>query len=205
MLLKFEIHVYSSFSGLWCFYRIASMDSTMGTQEYEENYKEHKRERRNRKELAIPTESKLQLAFQESERDVTKKEGINFARKYGCLFIECSAKTRVNVQQCFEELILKWQGRTGLMVSAYLVYSGMSAEEALQVYAHKRTTNNEGVPYITTALMDAKLGTEGCKDLFDWLSRQLSGLSNFPDAGTMTSKVQLEGFLAKEFPSLLFR
>ncbi|XP_028111245.1 phosphatidylinositol 3,4,5-trisphosphate 3-phosphatase and protein-tyrosine-phosphatase PTEN1-like [Camellia sinensis] len=131
------------------------------------------------------------------------------------------------------------------MVSAYLVYSGMSAEEALQVYAHKRTTNNEGVsipsqrryvgywentvsiprgvdhgppsvnspelcsrelvrirlydtvntgsvffvvselqevPYITTALMDAKLGTKDRKDLFDWLSRQLSGLSNFPDA-----------------------
>ncbi|CAL5373015.1 unnamed protein product [Camellia sinensis] len=38
------------------------------------------------------------------------------------------------------------------------------------------------VPYITTALMYAKLGTEGRKDLFDWLSRQLSGLSNFPDA-----------------------
>ncbi|KAI8004220.1 Protein ENHANCED DOWNY MILDEW 2 [Camellia lanceoleosa] len=33
------------------------------------------------------------------------------------------------------------------------------------------------VPYITTALMDAKLGTEGRKDFFDWLSRQLSGLS----------------------------
>ncbi|KAI8003466.1 Protein MOR1 [Camellia lanceoleosa] len=33
------------------------------------------------------------------------------------------------------------------------------------------------VPDITTALMDAKLGTEGRKDLFDWLSRQLSGLS----------------------------
>ncbi|CAL5391382.1 unnamed protein product [Camellia sinensis] len=216
------------------------------------------------------------------------------------------------------------KGRTGLMVSAYLVYSGMSAKEALQVYAHKRTTNNEGVsipsqrhyvgywentvsiprgvdhgppsvnspepcsrelvrirlydtvntgsvffvvselqevpgqrycppvevfksccrevkkgcvrpnssryylsfvdqggegnrsepvephlivqmdtessvlyqktcidccfekpikvPYITTALMDAKLGTEGRKDVFDWLSRQLSGLSNFLDA-----------------------
>ena len=45
--------------------------------------------------------------FQESDRVVTKKEGINFAREYGCLFIECSAKTRVNVQQCFEELVLK--------------------------------------------------------------------------------------------------
>lgn len=30
--------------------------------------------------------------------------------------------------------------------------------------------------------MDAKLGAEGRKDLFDWLSRQLSGLSNFSDA-----------------------
>ena len=38
---------------------------------------------------------------------MTKKEGIDFAREYGCLFIECSAKTRVNVQQCFEELVLK--------------------------------------------------------------------------------------------------
>ncbi|CAL2256921.1 unnamed protein product [Prunus armeniaca] len=43
----------------------------------------------------------------ESDRVVTKKEGINFARESGCLFIECSAKTRVNVQQCFEELVLK--------------------------------------------------------------------------------------------------
>ncbi|KAL3525883.1 hypothetical protein ACH5RR_014255 [Cinchona calisaya] len=37
------------------------------------------------------------------------------------------------------------KGRTGLMVSSYLVYMGMSAEKALQVYAQKRTTNNEGV------------------------------------------------------------
>lgn len=45
--------------------------------------------------------------LQESERVVSKKEGIDFAREYGCLFIECSAKTRVNVEQCFEELVLK--------------------------------------------------------------------------------------------------
>ncbi|GAV65720.1 DSPc domain-containing protein/PTEN_C2 domain-containing protein [Cephalotus follicularis] len=37
------------------------------------------------------------------------------------------------------------KGRTGLMVCAYLVYNGMSVEEALQLYAHKRTFNNEGV------------------------------------------------------------
>ncbi|XP_077213805.1 RAB GTPASE HOMOLOG B18 [Tasmannia lanceolata] len=43
----------------------------------------------------------------ENERVVTKKEGIDFARQCGCLFLECSAKTRVNVEQCFEELVLK--------------------------------------------------------------------------------------------------
>ncbi|CAM8939536.1 hypothetical protein QQ045_013100 [Rhodiola kirilowii] len=43
----------------------------------------------------------------ESNRVVSKKEGIDFAREYGCLFLECSAKTRVNVEQCFEELVLK--------------------------------------------------------------------------------------------------
>ncbi|XP_050288115.1 protein MOR1 isoform X4 [Quercus robur] len=38
------------------------------------------------------------------------------------------------------------------------------------------------VPYITAALTDTKHGTEGRKDLFDWLTRQLSGLSDFSDA-----------------------
>ncbi|KAF1870087.1 hypothetical protein Lal_00017667 [Lupinus albus] len=37
------------------------------------------------------------------------------------------------------------KGRTGLMVCAYLTYCGMSADEALQLYADRRTTNNEGV------------------------------------------------------------
>ncbi|XAR73172.1 hypothetical protein NMG60_11007046 [Bertholletia excelsa] len=43
----------------------------------------------------------------DNERLVTRKEGIDLAREYGCLFIECSAKTRANVQQCFDELVLK--------------------------------------------------------------------------------------------------
>lgn len=38
------------------------------------------------------------------------------------------------------------------------------------------------VPYVSAALIDTKLGAEGRKDLFDWLSRQLSPLTNFPDA-----------------------
>lgn len=42
------------------------------------------------------------------------------------------------------------KGRTGLMVCAYLVYNGMSAEEALQLYAQRRTMNNEGVSHLDT-------------------------------------------------------
>ncbi|XP_054776764.1 protein MOR1 [Prosopis cineraria] len=41
------------------------------------------------------------------------------------------------------------------------------------------------VPYITTALTDSKLGAEGRKDLFDWLSRQLAGLSSFSEAAQL--------------------
>jgi Ras-related protein Rab-18 len=43
----------------------------------------------------------------DSESVVSKEEGIEFAKQNGCLFIECSAKTRLNVEQCFEELLLK--------------------------------------------------------------------------------------------------
>ncbi|MBA0861407.1 hypothetical protein Goshw_027577 [Gossypium schwendimanii] len=43
----------------------------------------------------------------ESERAVSKEEGIELAKELGCTFIECSAKTGQNVQQCFEDLSLK--------------------------------------------------------------------------------------------------
>ena len=57
--------------------------------------------------LCIQLSFYLYFLLQESFRTVTKKEGIDMARECGCLFTECSAKTRVNVQQCFEELVLK--------------------------------------------------------------------------------------------------
>ncbi|KAH7512030.1 ras-related protein RABC2a [Ziziphus jujuba] len=43
----------------------------------------------------------------DSERAVTREEGIALAKELGSLFLECSAKTRENVEQCFEELALK--------------------------------------------------------------------------------------------------
>ncbi|XP_042438191.1 ras-related protein RABC2a-like [Zingiber officinale] len=46
----------------------------------------------------------------DADRSVTTEEGIAFADEYGCLFFECSAKTRNNVERCFKELALKILG-----------------------------------------------------------------------------------------------
>ncbi|XP_071690634.1 ras-related protein RABC2a-like [Rutidosis leptorrhynchoides] len=43
----------------------------------------------------------------DTERFVSREEGIALAQELKCLFLECSARTRENVQQCFEELTLK--------------------------------------------------------------------------------------------------
>lgn len=56
--------------------------------------------------------------FQDSERAVTKEEGMSLAKELKCSFLECSAKTRENVQQCFKELILK----VSLWELAFLFY-----------------------------------------------------------------------------------
>ncbi|RYR78634.1 hypothetical protein Ahy_A01g003471 [Arachis hypogaea] len=45
--------------------------------------------------------------FQESERAVSREEGLALAKELGCFLLESSAKTRENVEQCFEELALK--------------------------------------------------------------------------------------------------
>ncbi|KAK5579408.1 hypothetical protein RB653_009091 [Dictyostelium firmibasis] len=40
-------------------------------------------------------------------REVTREEGAEFAKKKAMLFIECSAKSKVGIQQAFEELAQK--------------------------------------------------------------------------------------------------
>ncbi|MCP9258171.1 Ras-related protein Rab-18 [Dirofilaria immitis] len=49
-----------------------------------------------------------------SSREVTREEGLEFAKKYRMLFIEASAKTREGVQCAFEELIEKILQTPGL-------------------------------------------------------------------------------------------
>ena len=41
----------------------------------------------------------------ESERAVAREEGVAFAKEHGCLFLECSAKTKVRVAEAFDELV----------------------------------------------------------------------------------------------------
>lgn len=51
----------------------------------------------------------------ENERVVSKQEGINFARQHKCIYLECSAKARINVEHCFEELVFKILGTPNLL------------------------------------------------------------------------------------------
>jgi small GTP-binding protein len=53
----------------------------------------------------------------ENERVVSKQEGINFARQHKCIYLECSAKARINVEHCFEELVVKILDTPNLLAS----------------------------------------------------------------------------------------
>ena len=50
------------------------------------------------------------------ERTVAREEGVAFAKEYGCLFLECSAKTKVRVAEAFDELVKGILDAPGLLV-----------------------------------------------------------------------------------------
>ncbi|XAR65811.1 Small monomeric GTPase [Bertholletia excelsa] len=62
----------------------------------------------------------------ESERAVSREEGIDLAKQLGGLFLECSAKTGENVERCFEELALK------IMEVPSLLEDGLSVRNTLK-------------------------------------------------------------------------
>mmetsp|Transcript_5928 Transcript_5928/g.6779 ORF Transcript_5928/g.6779 Transcript_5928/m.6779 type:complete len:207 (-) Transcript_5928:1060-1680(-) len=68
----------------------------------------------------------------QSERQVSRQEGIAFARQHGCLFLECSAKTKDGVAQAFQELVRKVLDTPSLLTdvsSSRLKLSGGQANE----------------------------------------------------------------------------
>ena len=53
----------------------------------------------------------------QDSRAVTREEGSALARTLGTMFFECSAKTKVGVQNAFEELLLKVGARASLAIA----------------------------------------------------------------------------------------
>ncbi|XP_049797186.1 ras-related protein Rab-18-like isoform X2 [Schistocerca nitens] len=54
------------------------------------------------------------IDVEQERREVTKEEGLSFARRHATLFIESSAKTREGVQMAFEDLVQKIIEQPGL-------------------------------------------------------------------------------------------
>ncbi|NWI89276.1 RB18B protein, partial [Pitta sordida] len=65
------------------------------------------------------------------DREVERKEGLQFARKHALLFIETSAKTQAGVQHAFEELVLKVLQSPGL-------WDKGTEKQLLEPSAHKQ-------------------------------------------------------------------
>ena len=52
----------------------------------------------------------------EGERAIAREDGVAFAKEHGCLFLECSAKTKVRVAEAFDELVKGILDAPGLLV-----------------------------------------------------------------------------------------
>ncbi|KAK1416604.1 hypothetical protein QVD17_32395 [Tagetes erecta] len=74
------------------------------------------------------------------ERAVTVEEGMALAKEHDCLFYECSARTRANVQQCFKELALKILDKPGLLEQGSVVVKRQILKE--KQLSQKKTSDN---------------------------------------------------------------
>lgn len=101
----------------------------------------------------------LFFTFQESERAVSKEEGMALAQEHRCLFLECSAKTRENVQQCFKDLSLKvliYDFYTSVVVECWYSSVNGSCTSTMNVF---------NIWYIREAIQETEFA---CKFLPKW-------------------------------------
>ncbi|KAJ2157637.1 Ras- protein Rab-18 [Coemansia sp. RSA 552] len=68
----------------------------------------------------------------EGERQVSRAEGAEYARNHQTLFLECSAKTRIGVQQAVEELVNKIIETPSLWRKASPSKGNISVDESVQ-------------------------------------------------------------------------
>jgi Ras-related protein Rab-18 len=61
----------------------------------------------------------------EEQRAVTRAEGVAFAKAHGCLFLEVSAKSRLGVEEAFEELVGRIAESPSLLASSAPQGSGV--------------------------------------------------------------------------------
>ena len=82
----------------------------------------------------------IQIPLFQDNREISRDEGLKFARKHNMLFIEASAKTKEGVQCAFEELVEK--------VSHFLVFffrfiSGLLLPSQCGAATERRTRDRE--------------------------------------------------------------
>lgn len=109
-------------------------------------------------------------------------EWIDFFQGLLADVLKCLGDNKKHMRECTLNTLDSWLSAVQLdkMVTFSTLCLGMfsfgvSLSDAMIVFFLQ-------VPYIAAALTDTKLGAEGRKDLFEWLSKQLSGLTDFPDA-----------------------
>jgi GTPase SAR1 family protein len=66
-----------------------------------------KKKKKKKKKTLILTFFNLYKTIKASSRVVSYEEGAALARKLQSMFVECSAKTKIGVEEAFEELVTK--------------------------------------------------------------------------------------------------
>jgi hypothetical protein len=75
----------------------------------------------------------------QSNREVTTRAGEDFARTHEMMFIEASAKTKVGVQQAFEELVTKVRGRFEVAVLRKPTRCSWQISQRQDLWQHQST------------------------------------------------------------------